>query len=294
MTDSVKKMSNYNKNHLASQNNKNKKNETIQHEEYCETTDQPRSLIFIFEKLKNKISQLVLKPHNTILNFNSMRSIQKFKEKFKTNANEWFTLITRIKKQLVNIDKKYFLNDFFGLREMIINQVSNIVISFILIGPNTSTGPGIDNCDAPSILILNQNYMKDYNSRNSIAIGYNQLKTNRQKISEMIDVFLLKLPLNMEIIANSYNIINELNVKYHICQEKIKNINADPDFIVNGQEYHNNLKMELKHLLNLKTKNFESIENKICELLKILKFNHYKHTDWCNLLDQELTLKHEQ
>lgn len=257
---------------------------------FSESTEQ-NNLSFIFEKIKNKILHLIYK-QNIKSESDSTKSIEKFKKKFKTNAAEWITLTIRIKEQLDNIDKKYSSTKLFIFRDMIINHVINIVISFILIGPNTSTGSGIDNCNVPSVLFLNKNYV-DYNFGNSITFNYKQIKLNHPKISEMIDIFLTSLPMIIENIVDIYLSINEINIKYQNCQQKIQNISMDPDFSQNNIDNNKKLIIELTNLINLRVTKFESIENRIYELSKILKFSYQKHVDWSNILDKELQFNYK-
>ncbi|AAV50971.1 hypothetical protein MIMI_L711 [Acanthamoeba polyphaga mimivirus] len=221
------------------------------------------SLAWIVECLKTEVMNRGLNSINQNLHSSDIELLKNFKTKFTNYQNNWNGLMGFMMKNIVKIDDKYMLHNFFGIKEIVVNQIINISLSYILIGAP------IEN--EIKLFILN-----------TVPLAFNTIHVINTKISK-INRTIEELSSQKQ--YNSYTIQEfESEIK---TNPKIKN-NHTKEKLLKLHSEQKSLSEKINKLSGEKDIEQSMINNEIYKLVTGLSFNYFMHDDWCPPLDNNI------
>ena len=268
------------------------------------TAPNTNTLVFYVTKLRDDIINRAQAPIPMNITDEDAERMKTFKIKFIDQQESWHGLMNHIIKQLELVDKKYKseTEDYFGIKEQLISEILNISLSYLIIGGETKSGNGIDNCKGTADMSTN--------------IG------NRPTIRNKIKLFLRILPEKINLVAKNHQNRKQLDSNHSKflhekgtivsyieslrktikTQEKdiqkIKDADARESVMESLNENKDHLKQSLIKLKTIEENINNVIANKnnemiimrttICELFQVIDFSYFMHDDWCSALDHGL------
>lgn len=259
------------------------------------------SLAAVVDDVRNKLIEESKKTINHTMDKIEIDPLKNFKEKFNKYSDRWETMMNELLKQFDQIDLCYSSNNYFTYKKHFINDIINISISYILLGPDTDSGDGIDNIEGPYIIL----------SKHRLSVSkrvQNYLNNLVPKTKNMNDIYqeVLKLDIKHNQLVEDKKLTEkliktlEINIK---TQEKDIKANLDKDNInalkKNLEENRNSLKIAIEKNNNLQSDidknnmNIKNIKNEINKIYysgfgKFVTFNYLMHNDYCPSLDYGL------
>lgn len=259
------------------------------------------SLTEIVSQMKNEIEKRGTASTTNLESVDS-NNMRNFRNKFKTSYDSWNSLMDYILKTTKQIDDTYAIKDYLGLKDRILQTISNISLSLIILGENAVGGAGIDNL-YEQVIISNDN--------NNVANKTTTVKTK-------IKAFLSTLLKQMEIISKTNETVSKLNdiqsnflrqqgelsskietLKKTIKeQQKNTNIEEKEMIKVNLAQNQTNLNKylsdfeennkKIKTAISQKDRSRQIINDVLNQTFGIIDFSYFMHDDWCPSLDYRL------
>lgn len=263
------------------------------------------SLEYHISDIRKKINELSKRDVNNFTH--DTKSVKKFQEKFIDASKSWNIMMDSLVSSFKKIDElyknqiykgKYYL----GLRDRLMQTITNIAVSFIMIGEKTTQGPGISN-------------MSNYLRGTRVNLSLNK------PIGVRINNFLKVLPESLETISPYCTEIEKLvknrvvlldeksslesqieNLK-KIIKTQVSNLgklaNTDKD---TAKAMQDNLAENQKSLLQkiaecemkatketevvkLISKHEETISAAILQTFDVIDFSYFMHNDYFTQLD---------
>lgn len=229
----------------------------------------------------------------------------KFQNKFIQTYKSWYRLMISIQKQMSHLDKKYNSSDYFGLKNILVHHLFNIMVSFILIGPDTKSGSGIDNLNGYKFEKNNYQDNSDNDTKPSIndqitiffEILPEQLLSISNKTAEIKkcddDQFqLLKQTKNLgqrienlkKTIKKQTNEINKGTDKnmLKLIEKQLQKNNESLKLAIHDNKELDN---KINNIIIVKKECLGSIKQSIDDLAASLKFSFFMHDEWYYQLD---------
>lgn len=234
---------------------------------------------------------------------------ENFQFKFNRVYFSWKLLINKIIELVNDIDAKYKKYKYFGLYEQLINTFLNIIVSYIIIGPNNNSKLDIN---APNLISRTEMDPYKYTTSNFV-------------IEKKIEIFLHNLPIKLELICEFHKAIKELGENYLILiklRDKtildIENLNKiiktqtidskkeqnvefkkviqqnleeNKKIIRDKKKLLNDTNNKINKILDEKNKSTNSIIFAVSQTFEIIDFNYFMYDDWYPYLDYKLVQK---
>lgn len=254
------------------------------------------SLTFIFTDIKKQITN-----KKNIVPETKTESINIFQQKLEKSFIAWNSMTDFILKKILELDNKYLSDNFFGFRDLLIYNIMNILLSFIIIGADTKTGKGIDNLNGPCPLILESNN-NQLTVKQQIILFLKMLPTVMEQINQT-NKQILKLEKNRTLYLQENNSIDlsiqiqkdELNKQIANARVVIKNkvivsphLTQKNDTIENLLDTKKNIENKIQNIVNKKTQLKNKINEKFSSLTDCIQFSYFMHDDWFPSLDSDL------
>lgn len=262
------------------------------------------SLTFIFTDIKNKIIEKKMRGAET-------KSANIFQQKLEKTFIAWSKMMDFILVKLLMLDNKYLSQNFFGFKELLIYNIMNISLSFIIIGATTKTGSGIDNLNGPSTTILENKKNKQLTIKQQISlflellpIAIEQISQNNKRILQLENEYTCYFQEYNNIIAsiqiqkNEYliqkNESDKQQNKSKTDHNKNNKIVLSPilvqinDMIKNLTDEQKNIENKIQNVDDKKIRLKNIINGKFCSLTNYIKFSYFMHDDWYPSLDSDL------
>lgn len=152
------------------------------------------SLAAFVISLKNKIEKKGTDPIGIIL----PKCFEDFQAKYRELEDEWKQMMNRMLEIIIEVDSKHFGHNYYGYGNQIKHDLSNIALSYIIIGSNAIDGHGIDQFDPTFTGHVYENY-------NLYLENYEQVFfSNNETVLMMIDKYLSSLD-KMLVVIGEYN-----------------------------------------------------------------------------------------
>ncbi|XWV25597.1 hypothetical protein QJ856_gp0157 [Tupanvirus deep ocean] len=265
------------------------------------------SLAALVEYIKKQIIERGTTPIPKDLHPSDVESMLKFQSKYANVSTDWLAMMDKMLKKFEEIDSKYMTDDYFGLKQILSHYISNISLSFIVIGGETKFGNGIDNLQGPAPikrLMSKEEEAKIPNIRDRIRAFFSLLPKVMESIS-IVHKEILQLDkehsecLQNEAAATSLIQTLRNNIKLQekdltkdldkeekqAIQESInENKNSLKQAIFNQDFYEKKIK---EKIASKKEKN-DKIRTDFHKLSLYLNFSYFMHDDWCPALDYGL------
>ncbi|MEM0354249.1 MAG: hypothetical protein QXW79_01570 [Thermoplasmata archaeon] len=217
--------------------------------------------------------------------------MENFRRKFAELNSSWNVLMDFMLEKMKEIDDKYKSYNYFGLKEKLLNEIINISLSYIVIGPNAKQGDGIDNLNGLSLNFIDK----------------------RPTVYDKIRYFLHILPAKLQIILESTRDIMELDNEHtrllnekndiisqiEVLNRTIKSMGVhrkrcgnDLDEIRNhiseARSKIQKIDEMITNIISRKNVANHYIHDIVIKIFSITNFSYFMHSDWFPQLDQNL------
>lgn len=239
------------------------------------------------------------------LHENDIMMMQNFQKKYQELSEPWDKLMKSMIQKVESFEKRYQPNDYFDIRDILLGHLVNISLSYILIGPDTKTGYGIDNYrnslqikSKPKNLTINEKIV------NFIDILPSELKSIHRNSGKLIELHgrrdnnagkiknVKESILKLEQLINSQEQDLKKN-KVSMQNEKTRNMMnksiQDNQTIINSKNKEIQTLKEKEQEFNLNEEKIHGMIKKNLECLSIvLDFDYFMHNEYCPVLDHGL------
>ncbi|BCS82898.1 hypothetical protein QLL95_gp1225 [Cotonvirus japonicus] len=215
-----------------------------------------------------------------------------FKQKFLNSKNKWDSLMNDMLKLMINVDNTCKMYDYFGIKDLLIQQIINISLSYIIIGESTKILIKEFFVRLPIII---KNIYSSFKKIYEVNQKNNEFNNEKMLLQNYIDNLQSQIKLFKE----------ELTVHTQELKTTIKNktkLQLKLKSDINIQEINNNIEQNQEQIntyvnrqlqmdINI-SKNNSNIEptksimlDDIYILSSIITFNYFSHNDWFPSLD---------
>ncbi|MEM3063048.1 MAG: hypothetical protein QW303_05855 [Nitrososphaerota archaeon] len=217
--------------------------------------------------------------------------MENFRKKFAELNRSWNVLMDFMLEKMKEIDDKYKSYNYFGLKERLLNEIVNISLSYIVIGPDANQGNGIDNL-------------------NGLTLNFINVKpTIRDKIRHFLHI----LPAKMQIISENTREIMELDAEHakllneknniisqnEILKRTIKSMEHDRKKCVDDLDKIRNhisetnskiqkIEEMITNIISKKNAANHYIHDIVIKIFSITNFSYFMHDDWFPQMDHNL------
>lgn len=235
-------------------------------------------------------------------------NIKNFQVKYQQVSDRWNNLMSIILNTTKTMDKKYLQYAYYNaIHNELMLTILNITLSYIIIGPDARSGPGIDNIDRYDYckyvtqieLSKRMTVEQSINSFiHALTINLDKIFTNSLIINDIHDDHL------EHFIAHKKKIIPEIHQLEQTIQAQSNRINSITDVdmtnaIMKDTSRHKELLQHAKDelsMLNTKIDKFKADIDKYqseimsikYRLFKNINFCYFMHDDWYPSLEYEL------
>ncbi|XWV26934.1 hypothetical protein QJ857_gp0115 [Tupanvirus soda lake] len=268
------------------------------------------SLAALVEYIRNQIIERATTPIPKDLHPDDIETMLKFQSKYAKVSSDWLAMMDKMLKKFEEIDSKYMMDDYFGFKQNLSHHISNISLSFIVIGGESKFGNGIDNLQGPAPikpLMSKEDEAKIPNIRDRIRAFFSLLPKVMESIS-VIHKEILQLDkehsecLQNEAAATSLIQTLRNNIKLQekdltkdldkeekqaLQESLIENKKSLKQAIFNQDFYEK----KIKEKIALKKEKNDKIRMDFYKLSVYLNFSYFMHDDWCPPLDYGLIPK---
>jgi len=237
----------------------------------------------------------------------------RFQERFVKYEDSWNKLVEKMIKIASNFDAKYSIKlEFFDLMRKVKHDFSNILLSFIVIGPETKEGSGFNETkdftktvseridDYLNSLPKTLLDIKEFNKQLEInKVEHLSLIKERNDVKERLEEYKLKIKNCKKNIEKLKSIIVDLkkrNSSYLEIEKKSEEIKTlecqielDELNLKEIEEDLENVEKKIDSIVNSIDFYKKEIKNAYSNLLKKLNFEYFIHEDWFPSLDFRLT-----
>lgn len=255
----------------------------------CKIDDIFQQNVLLFEKnnTNNGIS-----PQDMLL-------LEKFRQKYSEIKNDWNMLINFMIEKIAENDSKYIEFKYYGLKEMLMHHIYNIIVSYILIGPEARHGSGIDNIHGEYTLRVNENKSSIKENIKSffkilpialekISIEYLKLSKLNNEHKQLSDQFEIKMSFigtlrtsinfqEKDIVKKKMDIMQKESIKQNLDENK-SSLEAALASIEKINE-------KITKINEGKTLIKKEIYNQQKSFTDYINFNYFMHNEWFPILD---------
>lgn len=263
------------------------------------------TLLFMVHDIQRRIEERAAMPISHRYRAEDQVLMERFQQKFNQSKDNWMKLIKKISGVMGHLDKHYKSQNYFGLKNKLRSHLENILLSYIVIGAQTTHGTGIDN--------RSQSHYRSYQKP-----FFRENLNLEEKVERFLSLLLEKLELisklysSLKILENMYLLYlsqnEKLNSTINALKEKI-NENKDEsnkisDHGIDGEvhnqsDYNSQLISKLNDQINENLlKINKALNNKydtqcsmdivLGSIFDVIDFNYFLHEDYCGPLDYEL------
>jgi hypothetical protein len=257
------------------------------------------SLAAIVENLQEKITARGLNPINKDYHLDDLKLLEKFQKNFRDVRTSWNSFMEILLEKMVEIDNKYLSYNYFNYKESLVQHLTNISMSFIVIGSDTRSGNGIDNVTGPCDSVDDDN--------------------NRPSLIKKINAFMKRLPMTMERISREHqqilkfdrehtqllqddslttNLIQTLRLSIKTQEKDIKadlnneekkaiqeSLEQNKDSLRSASQTKIELEKKIKDTIEKKKAAQNMIQTEYYRVTSYLQFSYFVHDNWCPPLD---------
>lgn len=217
--------------------------------------------------------------------------LERFQEKYKQIKIKWDELTLYIIDKMNILDKRYKDANYFGLKDMIINTIADVLMSYIILDETKQQDLPYTYGKRNSICEIDKNSM-EFKIKNFIDTLLNKFEIIEQLNIEMNNVNILyseylntsqKKKLEIEHIENNIKQLKKDNKTQDTTLNK--EINNNETLLLEKNNELNNINEKLNKIVEITNKTTKNIDKVKSEIFKIIDFNYFMHDDWCPQLD---------
>ena len=191
--------------------------------------DNVNSITTFVNTLRKIISIRGEKPLDLSFDEHDVLTSVRFCKRFHDCKNQWEKMMDKMAMITAEIDAKYLAHNYLGLKESITINLLNISLSFIIIGEDSTSGPGINGIktDAYSLngLLSNDCTYHNINNYTVSEISSNYLSTLLSHMDTMVIHYKTIPRLENNILSYEKKITNEQSLIEDLL-ERIKKIES--------------------------------------------------------------------
>jgi len=257
------------------------------------------SLAHIIHNLKEKINIKATERISADFCNEDNQRMHKFQKKFMELRDDWNILVDLILVEVGKLDTMCITDDFFGFKEILSHYFLNIALSYIIIGPETSCGPGIDNLQTNKI--INNNKPTIRQKIKAFLVKLEPVMNNISKEYEKNKILDKQHSQHLHTMENTNALIQTLKSTIKIQEKEIltqkdkdtmkamqENLKKNKQSLVKAFDQQKITEKEIETAITNKKYNKEKINKEFYSLSLYLHFSYFLHDDWCCSLDHGL------
>lgn len=289
---------------------------------------QPRydiqSLCFFVQTLRRKITSRFSGSINPLIWYSDSDIMIRIQKKFTQIRPSWEKLMDMIIEQVTITDNKYMATNYFGFKDLLMTDILNISLSYIIIGKDTINGYGIDNVDGLNDrfdMLFENNSVVGLTIEQQITDFFEKMHFSLEKmilpfksISESNKTHSAFLQQKATIVSNVQYLRSTIKVQEkeldELEKDNKKNKNKEPteltpeeidqmkqNLIINksslreGIAKQKEIDTNIDDIINLKKSNYAVLWKEYMSISKALHFNYFVHNEYCTSIDADIIPK---